>query len=349
MQRLACAALLFFIAGRHLLAREPGGPTSRFDTARPGASAGGSDTIPSLGESEAFYVFPKGRSFRNAAFPAGNVSKGSEPSEVSLPGEEADPQAQNGPSESGPPGIKLPKDGDGAPLRFADEVAVLRMAGDGDVRWFLCLRDGDLFYLPETHLTGPARTVPYDREGNLVIGRELIDSTNGVPIRYEPGDLEIVPPRYGASGYEGRVLNLRREARENFIALIEGAEREGVNMRILSAYRTARYQSLLYENAFARYGLLQNRVAKPGHSEHQLGTTCDLTTDEIRNGLSWEFESTKAFAWLKENGHKYGIFLSYPKYGERHTGYIYEPWHYRYFGKEKWTGRVTQNGVFLGR
>jgi hypothetical protein len=229
-----------------------------------------------------------------------------------------------------------PEDGGAVRLRFGDEVSITGSSRHGHIIWYRCTRDGSTFYLPESYLTAVSRELVYASDGNLAIGRERVDPARPLPIRYEPNDLEVVPSRYGAGGYEDRVLLLRREAKEKFIALIEDAEREGVVVRILSAYRSAVYQSGLYGNAVAKRGVFQNSVAKPGHSEHQLGTTCDLTTDEIQNGLSSEFEGTRAFAWIKENGHRYGIYLSYPKYGKRVTGYVYEPWHYRYYGDARW-------------
>jgi hypothetical protein len=240
-------------------------------------------------------------------------------------------------------------DDGGVRLRFADEVTILGESMHGSLVWFRCAMDGSSFFLPETHLTAVSRRVVYASDGNLPLGRELPDPSRPLPIRYEPNDLEVVPPRYGAGGYEDRALLLRREAKEKFVALIEDAEKEGVVVRILSAYRSARYQAGLYGNAVAKRGVFQNSVAKPGYSEHQLGTTCDLTTDEIRNGLSTEFESTGAFRWIEKNGHRYGIFLSYPKYGERVTGYVYEPWHYRYYGNARWSAAGGEGRVFLSR
>jgi hypothetical protein len=234
-------------------------------------------------------------------------------------------------------------------LRFADEVSVIGESRHGHLSWFRCARDGSSFYLPESHLTAVPRGFVYAPDGNLPIGREPVDSAHPLPIRYEPNDLEVVPSRYGAGGYEDRVLLLRREAKEKFMALVEDAERAGVVIRVLSGYRSARYQSGLYENAIARHGVFQNSVAKPGHSEHQLGTTCDLTTDEIQNGLSSEFEGTRAFRWIEDNGHRYGIFLSYPKYGVRVTGYIYEPWHFRYFGNARWSVPGEEGRIFFSR
>jgi D-alanyl-D-alanine carboxypeptidase len=71
--------------------------------------------------------------------------------------------------------------------------------------------------------------------------------------------------------------------------------------------------------------------ADQGYSEHQLGTTFDFTTEGIGGGLVTSFENTPAFAWLKDNAHKYGFTLSYPK---DNAYYVYEPWHWRFVGED---------------
>ncbi len=70
--------------------------------------------------------------------------------------------------------------------------------------------------------------------------------------------------------------------------------------------------------------------ADQGFSEHQLGTTIDITTPAV-GGTFNSFGETEAFTWLGENAHNYGFILSYP---EDNTFYIYEPWHWRFVGRD---------------
>ena len=70
--------------------------------------------------------------------------------------------------------------------------------------------------------------------------------------------------------------------------------------------------------------------ARPGFSEHQTGLAVDIAN--INKTLIEE--NDKEFTWLKNNAHKYGFILRYQKNAEKITGYIYEPWHYRYVGTE---------------
>ena len=69
--------------------------------------------------------------------------------------------------------------------------------------------------------------------------------------------------------------------------------------------------------------------ARPGHSEHQTGLAVDVMGS---NNDYDEFEKSIEFSWMKENAHKYGFILRYPKGKENITGFKYEPWHYRYVG-----------------
>ncbi len=235
------------------------------------------------------------------------------------------------------------------PMHFGDEVQIQAESVHGSVIWYRCTSGAESFYLPESHLLKDPKRTHFDIDGNIPIGSERVDRWNNLPLTYTPSDLAVLPRKYRARGYEDRNLRLRKEAVEYFCMLIDHAEADGVHIRVLSAFRSAEYQSFLYFRSIRRKGIFQNGVAKPGHSEHQLGTACDLTTEEIQCGLSKEFERTAAFAWLKEHVNDYGIFLTYPRHKEHVTGYMYEPWHYRYWGKDRWNSRQREYGLFLTR
>lgn len=80
--------------------------------------------------------------------------------------------------------------------------------------------------------------------------------------------------------------------------------------------------------------LVLSYSAYPGTSEHQTGLCVDFITEEMGTDLTVAFENTGAFAWLRENAYKFGFILRYPKGKEEITGYTYEPWHYRFVGRE---------------
>ena len=74
-------------------------------------------------------------------------------------------------------------------------------------------------------------------------------------------------------------------------------------------------------------------VAVPGTSEHHLGLALDIV-DAGYPFLTEEQEETPVQKWLIENSWKYGFILRYPSGKSDITGIIYEPWHYRYVGRE---------------
>ena len=112
--------------------------------------------------------------------------------------------------------------------------------------------------------------------------------------------------------------------------LLETAKHGGVNLRIVSGYRTFYEQISVktgYEVIFGA-GTANQFSAEQGYSEHQLGTAVDFTDSEIK-GLSSSFEKSAAYRWLTDNAYRFGFTLSYPK---NNSYYIFEPWHWRFVG-----------------
>lgn len=113
--------------------------------------------------------------------------------------------------------------------------------------------------------------------------------------------------------------------------LLEDAERDGIDLQILSAYRSFGTQSGLKSSYKVTYGEGANTFsADQGYSEHQLGTTVDFTVPDLNGGLSG-FQNTEAYKWLVDNAHRHGFTLSYP---EGNQYYVFEPWHWRFVGEE---------------
>lgn len=115
-----------------------------------------------------------------------------------------------------------------------------------------------------------------------------------------------------------------------FTKMKNDAAKEGITLTVVSGYRSYTRQTTLYNNYVARDGKANADTysARPGHSEHQTGLAADL------NLVDTSFENTKAGKWLAQNCYKYGFILRYPKGKESITGYIYEPWHFRFIGDE---------------
>ena len=84
-------------------------------------------------------------------------------------------------------------------------------------------------------------------------------------------------------------------------------------------------------------------VNPPGYSEHNCGLAADLNSPE-HTGLDEGFENTAAFRWLCEHAGDYGFILRYPKGAEDITEITYEPWHWRYVGREN-AARINASGL----
>jgi D-alanyl-D-alanine carboxypeptidase len=126
-------------------------------------------------------------------------------------------------------------------------------------------------------------------------------------------------------------------AKNSFLSMIDDAEEDGYSIKASSAFRTYETQKILFNNA-VNSGKADALIslAKPGYSEHQLGTTVDVTSSSIDYAsASGDFYKTPESDWLKENAYLYGFIQSYPLGKESITGYKSEPWHYRYLGIEK--------------
>lgn len=156
-----------------------------------------------------------------------------------------------------------------------------------------------------------------------------------LPPSYAP---EVVP-----TGLYGGGL-VTPETRDALHALFAAAEAAGHRPRVGSGYRSYAAQRHIFgeyvQNEIAA-GLTREQAeakantysARPGHSEHQLGTTADLVT--CSRPCSYRAASNRPwYAFLQEHAHRHGFVVSYPDGSQPWTGYIHEPWHVRYVGVE---------------
>lgn len=125
-------------------------------------------------------------------------------------------------------------------------------------------------------------------------------------------------------------------AKQAMNQLIAVASRAGYKLSAFSVYRSYGEQTRIHNNYVKRDGqAAANRYsARPGHSEHQSGLAFDIGEVGRENlWLTEQFGTTAAGKWLVSNAHTYGFILRYPQGKESITGYMYEPWHFRYVGK----------------
>lgn len=134
--------------------------------------------------------------------------------------------------------------------------------------------------------------------------------------------------------------------------MINKMKRAGIkSIWIQSAYRSYEKQKTLFDNKVKEYvkqgksqeeaeALAQKLVQRPESSEHHLGLAVDF------NYVNNEFENTAAFEWLQQHAAEYGFILRYPKDKGEITGISYEPWHWRYVGKEH-AQKIKEQGICL--
>ncbi len=121
-------------------------------------------------------------------------------------------------------------------------------------------------------------------------------------------------------------LELRKSVMPEVLALVSAARSQGITLLFSSSYRSYDYQKTVYEREVKTYGQVQadRESARPGSSQHQLGTAVDF------GSITDEFAGTRAGKWLAAHAWEYGFTLSYPQGYEEVTGYRWESWHYRY-------------------
>lgn len=168
-----------------------------------------------------------------------------------------------------------------------------------------------------------------EQEWNLL----LVNPWNPIPENYEP---ELTYLRNGQAVDSRCYPELQQ--------MMDDCRAAGFDPLICASYRTMEKREALFEDKEAnliREGYPENEVeveaakvvAYPGTSEHQLGLALDIV-DVSYQQLDTEQENTPVQQWLMKNSWKYGFVFRYPTDKSDITGIIYEPWHYRYVGKE---------------
>jgi D-alanyl-D-alanine carboxypeptidase len=169
-----------------------------------------------------------------------------------------------------------------------------------------------------------------------MINSELF-SDLGIPIDYgrnprrpayaETQELEDVEPNI-----VGRMQRLAPSTARAWREMKAAALADGVELLIVSGFRSVRYQVELIRNKLARGQDIRSILevnAAPGFSEHHTGRAVDIATPGSRP-LTVEFETSPAFAWLGANAGRFGFAMPYGR-GNVH-GFSYEPWHWSQIG-----------------
>lgn len=162
----------------------------------------------------------------------------------------------------------------------------------------------------------------------------VLDRSYAVAATDEPTDL-VAASAAGFTGASG--ARLVREVMVDDLAAMRAAwEAAGLSISIDSAFRSHAAQAATFDTWIARLGLdgAIARTARPGHSEHQLGTAIDVSSPGWSGRFGdWAAETAEG-AWMAEHAWEYGFVMSYPAGLEHETCFSYEPWHYRWIGRE---------------
>ena len=235
-------------------------------------------------------------------------------------------------------GVRYYLDENGAPMTGWLELDTGRyyMNEDGSMHTGWLELDGARYYLKPDGTMARGKVVLSEEESRYFTssGKEviLVNPWNFVPDDYAP---ELTT-------YNG--WTVAAECVDDLKQMLKDCKAAGHSAVIVSAYRTHSYQAGLYQRRIDRFiaqGYSREdaeieaakRVAYPGTSEHELGLAVDIV-DESYQKLTTKQETMPAQKWLMENCWRYGFILRYPNEKSHITGIIYEPWHYRYVGKE---------------
>lgn len=146
--------------------------------------------------------------------------------------------------------------------------------------------------------------------------------------------------------YKGHQINAVMA--DDLEQLFKAAAKDKVKLKINNAYRSKAEQTKIYNNSVTQYlnqgfneleakRFTEETVSIPGYSEHETGLAIDFS-DGLTNYTMWN--------WLKKNAHQYGFILRYPENKTDITKISFEPWHYRYVGRE-YAKIITSSGMCL--
>jgi D-alanyl-D-alanine carboxypeptidase len=168
------------------------------------------------------------------------------------------------------------------------------------------------------------------------------------PKTYSPSDIINVPVVHD------NPPRMRKAAGNALVKMFAAGKKAGAGaMQIQSAWRPYSVQVSVYNGWVASLGKKQADLqsARPGYSEHQTGLAVDISPVPLKCALAACFGTTPQGKWLAANSWKYGYILRYPKGRTAITGYVYEPWHFRFVGTALSTeyhleGATTLEGFF---
>ena len=175
----------------------------------------------------------------------------------------------------------------------------------------------------------------------------LVNQAFALEPDFSPSDLRLLD----VLDYTGNLatdMYMRERAAKAVEALFQAAlDESGSVLLVRSAYRSYEEQAHLYATSVQELGQEEADlwVARAGHSEHQTGLALDVSTI-FHDDVEISFGDTLESIWLRDNAHRFGFIVSYPKGREEDTGFMYEPWHIRYVSVEVAREIYENNWIF---
>ncbi|AZS17686.1 M15 family metallopeptidase [Paenibacillus lutimineralis] len=191
--------------------------------------------------------------------------------------------------------------------------------------------------------TGPDMAASSDVNSVAV----LVNKEFALPDDYNPSDLVYPNVRFTfKEKIEKRMM--RSEAAKALENLFDGAEKDGIYLAGVSAYRSHKTQTALFNRYVERDGEEKAKTysAVPGHSEHETGLAIDVSGSDGKCAAEDCFGDTKEADWLAKHASEYGFIIRYPEGKDSITGYKYEPWHIRYVGADI-ASEIADRGITL--
>lgn len=152
---------------------------------------------------------------------------------------------------------------------------------------------------------------------------------------YKPADLELmaVPTREDKTVEERSVRSLIQKPLAD---MFDAAKHEGFDLMVASGFRSYELQQTYFTSYSQTYGEAEATKfsARPGESEHQTGLAVDISLVSRECYLDVCFGEKPAGKWLAAHAYEYGFTLRYPADKTNITQYQYEPWHFRFVGKD---------------
>jgi zinc D-Ala-D-Ala carboxypeptidase len=222
-------------------------------------------------------------------------------------------------------------------------LTILVLAAIAAVGWFVWSRSNDV----QTPANGDEQSFNKQQHSLTDPNSIWIIANKRRPLQpadYVPSDL-VVPDVELRLGSQSEEMKLRAQTAAALEEMFAAAQKDRLRLMVSSAFRSADYQSGLYDRYVKEQGqaVADTQSARPGHSEHQTGLAVDVEPESRECEIEVCFADLPEGKWVAQNAYKYGFVVRYIKGKDHITGYTYEPWHLRYVGKSLATELKQKN------